>query len=102
MLDAEHQQITEDRLSKLELGEKIGAAVMSKTATWAVSIAVLIVSIALSIGGVLYFVGDKLLAFQSAASDLKHLHEDHEHCVQELSDIKARVAVLESKSTASN
>lgn len=102
MSDQPTPKSNSDRLDTLEAAERVGAAVLSKTATWAVSIAVLILSIATSFGLVLYFVGDKLLAFQTTALKVQGIEAAHEHCQQELMELRARVMRLEQRSTAAN
>ncbi len=91
-----------DRLDTLEAAERVGAAVLSKTATWAISLAVLISSIVASLGLFLYFTGDKLLAFQTTIMKVQSMETAHEHCQAELMELRARVMRLEQKVTAAN
>lgn len=91
-----------ERLDIIEAGERTVGVLISKTAIWAVSVAFIIISTGLTLGVLLWFAGDKLIA-------LSNFQAERDHCRTELIGVKERLSraegsieVLKAKTTAAN
>ena len=87
-----------------EVAEEIGSTVRAKASNLSISLAVIFVFFALSVGGFIFATKDVWLEGWKLKLDTEHLHAEHTECRAQIARLEQRVKELELrlKITASN